>query len=412
MRALAGDAAVNLAEGILPAGERYTHIDQGNAQALDHILVSRGLYTDCAELDIVHANAEFADRPVNGDPLLARFFIPPSAAVPATVTLAATPAVIAADGSSASVIVATVRDGAGAVLPSATVTFTTTAGSIAPFAVTDGNGSVTVTLTSAQQPATALVTARAGVAAGSVSVVFEARRVASLTVTASPASLFADGLSTSAIVAQARDQFGSPMSGAPINLAASLGSVEPQSGFTDASGAFTSTLTAGRDPGQAVVTVVSAPVAASVSVTFEPAPAGLMAEYRSSASRASRGDWLAYTFVVTNTGPADMSSVGMAAEVPTGTVLLYVSGGWPELRQVGWPITWRGLAAAMRTVTWTGKLAAGQSHTLRFVVWVNAASGVLTSHAAYGVRPGLESTLVRVVEVVPSPQAHARAYWR
>ncbi|HEY4687829.1 MAG TPA: lamin tail domain-containing protein [Anaerolineae bacterium] len=78
---LAGDALTNLIT-TLPAEERYTFIADGNAQALDHILVSPHVLEVPAGLDIVHTNAEFAssNRPTDHDPVLARFRLEPVAA--------------------------------------------------------------------------------------------------------------------------------------------------------------------------------------------------------------------------------------------------------------------------------------------------------------------------------------------
>jgi predicted extracellular nuclease len=57
----------------LPANERYTYVFEGNSQVLDHILVSSALVTYAhAEIDIVHANAEFAAQVTDHDPDLAR----------------------------------------------------------------------------------------------------------------------------------------------------------------------------------------------------------------------------------------------------------------------------------------------------------------------------------------------------
>ncbi len=60
----------------LPESERYTYLYQGNAQTLDHVLVSPGLLDRDPQIDIVHANAEFAqlpERATDHDPVLARF---------------------------------------------------------------------------------------------------------------------------------------------------------------------------------------------------------------------------------------------------------------------------------------------------------------------------------------------------
>ena len=62
----------------LPPNERYTYIFEGNAQSLDHTLVSPSL-SALAEVDIVHVNAEFAEtaaRASDHDPILARLKLP------------------------------------------------------------------------------------------------------------------------------------------------------------------------------------------------------------------------------------------------------------------------------------------------------------------------------------------------
>ncbi|WP_341209731.1 endonuclease/exonuclease/phosphatase [uncultured Sphingomonas sp.] len=56
---------------LLPEEERYSYMFQGNAQALDNMLVTGGLLNG-ASFDAVHLNAEFGgDRPTDHDPQLA-----------------------------------------------------------------------------------------------------------------------------------------------------------------------------------------------------------------------------------------------------------------------------------------------------------------------------------------------------
>lgn len=56
---------------LLPEEERYSYMFQGNAQALDNMLVTGGLL-DGASFDAVHLNAEFGgERPTDHDPQLA-----------------------------------------------------------------------------------------------------------------------------------------------------------------------------------------------------------------------------------------------------------------------------------------------------------------------------------------------------
>lgn len=60
----------------LPANERYTYNFQGNAQVLDHILVSSNLRSNLDGFDVVHINSEFADQISDHDPVIARFNLP------------------------------------------------------------------------------------------------------------------------------------------------------------------------------------------------------------------------------------------------------------------------------------------------------------------------------------------------
>jgi uncharacterized protein len=57
----------------LPPNERYTYNFQGNAQTLDHILVSSNLLNKLDGYDVVHVNSEFADQDSDHDPSVARF---------------------------------------------------------------------------------------------------------------------------------------------------------------------------------------------------------------------------------------------------------------------------------------------------------------------------------------------------
>ena len=64
--------------GTLSPTERYTYIFEGNAQSLDHILVSPSLKAS-AEVDIVHVNAEFAETPRRAsdhEPIVVRLRLP------------------------------------------------------------------------------------------------------------------------------------------------------------------------------------------------------------------------------------------------------------------------------------------------------------------------------------------------
>ncbi|MBS4191141.1 endonuclease [Bacillus sp. FJAT-49705] len=71
LKALKGQELTNMIEKV-PADERYTYNYQGNAQVLDHILVSNNL-ADSTEVDIVHINSGFMEehgRASDHDPVL------------------------------------------------------------------------------------------------------------------------------------------------------------------------------------------------------------------------------------------------------------------------------------------------------------------------------------------------------
>nr|WP_254660931.1 5'-nucleotidase C-terminal domain-containing protein [Bacillus sp. FJAT-27225] len=78
LETLKGDDLTNLIESV-PKPERYTYNYQGNAQVLDHLLVSNRL-VGSAELDIVHLNSDFTEahgRVSDHDPLVALIDLTP-----------------------------------------------------------------------------------------------------------------------------------------------------------------------------------------------------------------------------------------------------------------------------------------------------------------------------------------------
>jgi len=59
----------------LPADQRYSYEFEGNAQVLDHILVSTSLQ-GLGDFDVVHVNAEFADQASDHDPSVVMLSLP------------------------------------------------------------------------------------------------------------------------------------------------------------------------------------------------------------------------------------------------------------------------------------------------------------------------------------------------
>lgn len=66
-----GGVLTSLVETLAQA-QRYSFVFEGNAQTLDHVLVSGGLVGDVSFFDIVHVNAEFAVQASDHDPLVAQ----------------------------------------------------------------------------------------------------------------------------------------------------------------------------------------------------------------------------------------------------------------------------------------------------------------------------------------------------
>ena len=81
-------APLNALIETLPQNERYTYIFDGNAQTLDHILISNAIYARPRAFDVVHVNSEFATRASDHDPQVAFVCVD---ATPPTLNITVTP---------------------------------------------------------------------------------------------------------------------------------------------------------------------------------------------------------------------------------------------------------------------------------------------------------------------------------
>nr|WP_285749770.1 endonuclease/exonuclease/phosphatase family protein [Lentzea sp. NBRC 105346] len=70
VRTFTSDGAMKALIETLPVNERYSYVFEGNAQVLDHILISRNITR--FGYDVVHVNAEFADQASDHDPQIVR----------------------------------------------------------------------------------------------------------------------------------------------------------------------------------------------------------------------------------------------------------------------------------------------------------------------------------------------------
>ncbi|MFZ5917183.1 MAG: invasin domain 3-containing protein [Chloroflexota bacterium] len=196
---------------------------------------------------------------------------------PYTVTLQANPASLVADGSSTSDITATVVDQyANPVADGTVVTLTTSLGSFSgqtTITRTTVDGLVSASLTAGTDLGTAHITAAAGSASDSASVELLPGEPYTVTLQANPASLLADGVSTSAITVTVADQRVHPVAdGTVVTLTTSLGSFSGQTTITRTTvdGLVSASLTAGTDLGTAHITAAAGSASDSTSVELLP----------------------------------------------------------------------------------------------------------------------------------------------
>jgi adhesin/invasin len=194
------------------------------------------------------------------------------------IALVADPTSIPADGSSSSLITATLKDSTGAaVTPGTSVTFTTNLGTFSgggtstTVATADDTGIVSVSLISSTTTGTATVTATSNGVTQSVNVNFSGSVVGSITVTANPSSLPADGTSTSIIRADVRDDQGNPVpDGESISFVVLTGTGTLSSSTALTLGGFAEvTYTASDVPGTETVRAISGNnVSGTVDITL------------------------------------------------------------------------------------------------------------------------------------------------
>ena len=205
-------------------------------------------------------------------------------AVVGAITLSATPTAIPADGFSSSAVTARISDTSGNLMPKGTpVIFTTTRGAFSngdttqTLETTDASGSVTVSLIASAVAGFAEVTATSGGVTQRIIVTFEgadAPAVGTMTLTATPTAIPADGTSSSAITVQISDTSGSPIpKGTSVIFttshgAFSNGDTTQTLETTDASGTLKVSLIAGTSPGIASVSAVSGGVSQTIDVSF------------------------------------------------------------------------------------------------------------------------------------------------
>ncbi len=177
---------------------------------------------------------------------------------------------IKADGSSQTLITATVNTTSNNPVKDGTaVTFTTTAGSIT-WSSSTTNGIATAMLTSSSNVGTAAVTATVSGVSGSVSVKFVPGTVSKIKLTATPPNILADASGTSQIRALVTDAKGNVIDGELISFSVSTGKGTLSAATVTTSGGLaTVTYTASDTPGTEVITAKSTNgISSTVSITL------------------------------------------------------------------------------------------------------------------------------------------------
>ncbi len=166
-----------------------------------------------------------------------------TAAAPSLVSLVAVPNVLNADGVSTTTITATVTDAYGNLIDGKTITFT--ANSLLsigapPVTRTLVGGKANITGTVTTVAGTAVVTGTVGSASGAVSIIVNPGPPATITLTASPLTLAADGFAAATVSATVRDALSNLVAdGNVVDITSSLGTISPRSlTYDDVGGAI------------------------------------------------------------------------------------------------------------------------------------------------------------------------------
>lgn len=284
----------------------------------------------------------------------------------AVLTLTAEPAEVPVGGRQ-STLLAVVRDAYGnAVADGTPVTLSTTLGTVSPTLASTWNGRAYSWLTSGSQAGIATVLAHSGPAGDTAAVRFTALDPATLTLSADPPVVVADGVFSSTLSAWVADPFGNPVEdGTTVQFLTSLGHIRPSQAGTVA-GWATAVLTA-TQVGTATVRALSGGIEARTTVSLVPgAPAHILVA----------------------ASPSSLCANG----VSTATVTTYLWDALSHPVADGTPVTFAAsLGTITPTLTWTkdGRAQATlHSSTLLGDSVVQAQSGMAAGTTSVAFIPG------------------------
>ncbi|MCD6097590.1 Ig-like domain-containing protein [bacterium] len=192
-----------------------------------------------------------------------------------TIILSANPSQLVADGFETSVLQAMVYDSLGNPITDGTpihfaVVSADTLGVVIPTVVHTEGGQATATFRAGTRTGLNTVRAYSGPVSGDADIELIPGPVDRITLTATPDTIPANGVSTSAIEAVLLDRFGNTLrAGEPVSFGASRGTIEPTNTFTDATGTATATLTSSNIPGICRVSAQSGDIYNQITVFFD-----------------------------------------------------------------------------------------------------------------------------------------------
>ncbi|HEY1591222.1 MAG TPA: Ig-like domain-containing protein [Solirubrobacteraceae bacterium] len=185
------------------------------------------------------------------------------------VTVALSPSTIVANGTSTSKATATLKDSKGNPVKGHAVHFTSTDAGNAFSAVTDNNdGTYTATVTSSKTAHPVMITASdttSPPASGSATLTQTPGRASAVSVAVSPASIVADGISTSTATATVSDANGNPVPGDIVGFVSSDAGDHIGSVTNHGDGTYTATITSSTTAHIVTITATDSSVSPSVS---------------------------------------------------------------------------------------------------------------------------------------------------
>ncbi|HTX30933.1 MAG TPA: invasin domain 3-containing protein [Solirubrobacteraceae bacterium] len=187
------------------------------------------------------------------------------------VAVALAPGSITANGTSGTLVTATVTDANGNPVSGDDVVFTSSGGQkIGPVSAGSAPGTYTALVTSTTQAGAATITAAdtsvAGSPSGQTSLTQKPGAPAQMVVSLAPSSVLADGVSTTLATIKVTDKYGNPVSGDPVKLTTTggqeIGPVTP----TGAPGTYSAMVTATNMPGTSTITASDGPLSQEVTL--------------------------------------------------------------------------------------------------------------------------------------------------